>query len=1840
MAAESIVFEVPGIERDAAAAPAPDGFRVAHSARLGSQRGANKTELVTARPGRDVVVLTLKDGPRLMLHPQHARELLLAQRGTARDAAGSGSPVPVPVTLGWPGLEAPASRGRARGWLGQGELLSLDVLTALHKPAAALAAADLARMLDGRVKEGLYRLMPDARPGKLTTPERKIAPAHGPLLVLVHGTFVDTGSTFGKLWLRKDGMLERVFRFYDGRVYALEHATVGASPIANALTLAQALPKGAVVHLLTHSRGGLVAEVLARACSGAPLDARDRQYFTNRDSHLADLKALFALAARKGLRVERIVRVACPARGTLLASSRLDAYLSVLRWLLGLAGGAAADAVAGFLHEVALRRTEADALPGLEAMMPERPLVNWLNDGGRTIGGDLRVIAGDIEADSPAAWLKTLVADAFYWTDNDLIVQTRSMYGGFPRAAQGGRPAATFLLDRGGTVSHFEYFGNGTTATAVCRALTEADPAGFQPIGPLSWEGKAGDGVRGGRLVSRGGPAPELPAVFVLPGILGSNIERGDRRLWLGFRFLNSFDELAWSDSTAGEYRAASPLYLYDDLIDDLAATHDVIPFPFDWRAPIEQEARRLARAVDAALDVRRASGQPVRLLAHSMGGLVARTMQLEAPATWDRLMAVPGARLLMLGTPNGGSWAPLQTLSGDDSFGNVLASVGSLFNRGRAREIMAGMPGFIQLQAGLLDAAANLADAATWQRLADKDERIMVERSSWHATLLQRDMYKWSAPPQAVLDRAVDLRRRLDNQRGALAQWDGGIVIVVGEAPLTPAGFEMTEAGLEYTNVAGGGDGRVTLENALLPGIRAWSLAAEHGRLPQARHAFGAMRDLLATGTTTRLPEAGAAQRGAVPRLRAMKAAGRMVRSRPSRGEFDELVPADPLELAGMLRPGPGAQPPPPAETPLRVAVCNGDFRFVRPPLMLGHYQSASLSGSEAVMDRLLGGAMSESLGASLYPNTPGAHQIFNNRSPDPANPLSLPRPPDVIVIGLGPEGKLRSTDLVDAVRQGIVAYAQRLGERNERAPFKLAATLIGSGGTHITVGTAAMSIVHGAVQANERLRGVAWPPLAELTIVELYLDRACEALRAIQVQEKASQKLTADPVVRFTQGALRRPIDSGYRGANYDFISALAGSSGDERYAPITFVLDTRRARTEVTAQRTQVPLLRELVLQASNDVNPDTRIGRTLFNLLIPSEIEPYLAGTSDLVIELNKGTAGLPWELLTTRDDDDPSRKPWAVRCKLIRKVQTREFRALPRDAQRDDAILVIGEPQSSYAPLPGARREAKAVQEAVLASLGPRAGGAVRLFEQADAKTIINALFERDYRVIHIAGHGKEGANGGVVLSGDDIFLGAEEVKAMRVTPELVFLNCCHLGARDTAELMKPDERVARAYDRADFAATIADALIGAGVRCVIAAGWAVDDTAAVVFAQTFYTALLNGQRFIDAVGMAREATWSHNCNCNTWAAYQCYGDPEWTFRSNVDPGTDQPEDGDEHLAISSADSLIILLERICYDNKYDIQRTTAPKDRIDRLAAAFAPLWSHIGVVAEAFGQAYESVEAYGDAERWYRAAIDADDGTASFRANELLAALLLLLPPSQASKANVTQGIERLKQLVAIHPTARRANLLGAGHKLLAKYESAPDAGADVPEPVSAPPAAPASRHAPEPAAPAGERDALTEAAKHFADAARLADDGSPLKYEAAKSGMACELRLALRAPRHGEVAWPSVTALRDIGRVMARDAAADPTFRNVVGQIELQVYEAVINGTLARECGDLRSSFNALKERVPSPNDWRQVAADTDFVLAPYGALADAAERAAAHELVELLNQLAGQEVPRVKG
>jgi CHAT domain len=954
-----------------------------------------------------------------------------------------------------------------------------------------------------------------------------------------------------------------------------------------------------------------------------------------------------------------------------------------------------------------------------------------------------------------------------------------------------------------------------------------------------------------------------------------------------------------------------------------------------------------------------------------------------------------------------------------------------------------------------------------------------------------------------------------------------------------------------------------------------------------------------------------------------------------------------------------------------LRVTVVNGDLTFEQAPILLGHYRATRLTGTERVMNDFIGGAMEQSLQMGLYPLGPGTHQIFVNTRCDPESPRRLPRPKAVVVVGLGEEGKLNAADLVHTVRQAVIAWAQRSSEQDGSPPesIELAATLIGSGGTGITAGQAAQRIAQGVHEANALLGagddGRRWPRVGHLRLIELYLDRATEAWRALKMQAAATpERYDITDQVAIGIGPLPRPVESGYRGADYDFITAEA-ERGEHGQTRIKYTLDTRRARSEVRAQHTQSSLLRDLVANASNAESND-QIGRTLFKLLVPVEMEPFLAGAGEMQIELVPETAGIPWELLDTdRGDHDADRRPWAIRSKLLRKLRTQEFRNDVRDADPNSSVLIIGEPECPprYPRLYGARMEAQEVHACLV---GPNALAAERvkaLLGESDdhpgpnARTVIDALLERPWRIVHIAGHGalptEGGAKGGVVLS-NDTFLGPDEIATMRVVPELVFVNCCHLAARNVEQLLAAD--APSGYDRVHFASGVAEELIKIGVKCVIAAGWAVNDEAAATFARTFYGSLLRGSRFITAVAEAREA--AYDTTNNTWAAYQCYGDPDWVLRRDLgDANAPSARKDDEFAAVASAAALKLALETIVVQTKFQRYKPQTQLERVRALEERFGARWGHLGEVADLFGEASLAARDLEAAIRWYERAVSAGDGTAPIKAAEQLAnvrirlgaetveraekernaAAALLKKAARgrrvadrkaraaarraldgaaqalrkslaAARGEIKNGIATLDRLSNLQPTMERESLRGSAHKRLALVAAVAGQAAE-------------------------ERRAIEAAKRHYAQAVAIGREaGAASVFYPGLNYLAAEL--ALNAGRRGR-RRPDQTIVEATRTSLENRVSADPDFWSIVGQAELQLYMVLGDGRkLASARESLERTYAELHDRVPAPWLWASAYDTAAFVLRRYAARAPAPEARAATALLEKLAGFAGIE------
>lgn len=342
------------------------------------------------------------------------------------------------------------------------------------RPVDALSLAVVRQLEDRLIQAPGLRTVADVAGGVELRPFTP--PAGGrPLLVLIHGTASNTLGGFAGLWASEAG---RPFwsslreRFGPDGIAAFEHCTLSQSPARNALDLARALPSETSLHVLTHSRGGLVGELLCLdpGAESTVAGLAEHAFKGDHAQYAKDVTELLAELGRKELRIERFVRVACPAAGTTLASQRLDRYLGGLLNVLSLATGS--KVVVPFVKSVLLAvvgaRTKPEVLPGLEAMIPGSSLVRFVAAQPAQVGEGVLAVAGDFEGEGVLSRLKGLFFDLYYLQANDFVVDTGSMGKGIPRARM------QTLQDSGPTTDHFSYFVNPSTLQPIHAVLAEA----------------------------------------------------------------------------------------------------------------------------------------------------------------------------------------------------------------------------------------------------------------------------------------------------------------------------------------------------------------------------------------------------------------------------------------------------------------------------------------------------------------------------------------------------------------------------------------------------------------------------------------------------------------------------------------------------------------------------------------------------------------------------------------------------------------------------------------------------------------------------------------------------------------------------------------------------------------------------------------------------------------------------------------------------------------------------------------------------------------------------------------------------------------------------------------------------------------------------------------------------------------------------------------------------------------------------------------------------------------------------------------------------------------------
>jgi hypothetical protein len=328
-------------------------------------------------------------------------------------------------------------------------------------------------------------------------------------------------------------------------------------------------------------------------------------------------------------------------------------------------------------------------------------------------------------------------------------------------------------------------------------------------------------------------PGPRARRVYVLPGIMGSQlgIVRGggkpDDILWLDpidFQLGRLTDLKLGAGTRVVALGAMS--YSYLKLTLSLrAAGYDAALLDYDWRRDVASLGKLLADRI--AADGR----DDVALVGHSMGGLVARAALTQGAG--PRV-----SRVVLLGTPNSGSFGAVQALRGTYSVVRKLAQLDLRHDAEfLAREVFSSFPGLHELLPAAVDGAdLDLFEAGAWPVDAQGPDPDLLRAAA-----------------------------RLDTR---IAPGDARFHVVIGCNHATATGIALRGTEFEYEYSRRGG-GTVPIALAQLPGAQHGYIDCDHSDLPLDDRVIAGTIELLGSGATQRFAAAPLAVNGATAHVR-----------------------------------------------------------------------------------------------------------------------------------------------------------------------------------------------------------------------------------------------------------------------------------------------------------------------------------------------------------------------------------------------------------------------------------------------------------------------------------------------------------------------------------------------------------------------------------------------------------------------------------------------------------------------------------------------------------------------------------------------------------------------------------------------------------------------------------------------------------------------------------------------------------------------------------------------------------------------------------------------------------
>ncbi len=920
-----------------------------------------------------------------------------------------------------------------------------------------------------------------------------------------------------------------------------------------------------------------------------------------------------------------------------------------------------------------------------------------------------------------------------------------------------------------------------------------------------------------------------------------------------------------------------------------LRAHWNVEPFAYDWRKDIDLSSDALANLITTKFP-----GQPVHLVAHSMGGLVSRNFIRRHPRLWDSMQSAgdgKGGRLIMLGTPNYGSFAIPQVLSGTDKMVSLLASMDVHHNLNELLSITNTFVGSYQMLPApkMLPASLQaLYRSETWGSVPGVSQRHLDRAYHFHADL--------------------ESNATINPDR---------MVYIAGCRKPTIDGLTIVSPGEFDYSLTNAGDGRVPHALGLLKDVPTYYVDEVHGDLARNDQVLSAVEEVLANGVTSALGTQvlRAVERGA-PTLRdyrttldrtrlesidELASRGRALQIR-QRAKTPKDIPEAQLRQAfseeevqfaedAIIKAALGSdtrssplhaptrQPRARAQNKvqLEVAVVQADItEFEAPIVVVGHYKGVPLVHAIGAIDRKLNNWITRACELGMFAGNLGETFYV----PNVAKRLGAD---GVVVAGMGEFGKFTTDDLM-LLMANVAIGASALGLHS------FASVLIGSGAGSLSRDSALRSFVDGIADGLRRLSeesAAQYSPIQRITLVErdarIYQDLRHQLERFEQEDTLQQARIKLLPGKKPDRSKAGRRSSARGRAQ-----SVPSGNGGSLEEVRLTVELSDGKFRFSALDQSAVMPVRDVAVntayatraaerLMQSSTREEQEQFGQFLFTYLIPEDFQPLLYSGKPLRLILDRSTAGYPWEMACFSG----SRRSNTLATFGTDLGVTRQFRTLLAGApalkpplNRSIKALVVADPAPEpQLQLPGARREGRAVANVLRAH--NRADLSVQVTErightECDPVEILSLLLSGQFDIVHFAGHGdfnqQYPEKSGWIL-GKKWLLTAAEIFRARQVPRLVFANACFSAEVREGEALAADE-MSRGL------ASIAQAFFERGVVNYIGAGWPVDDEQATKFAQSFYGDALAGTTIGEAVRNARRSIVGYG---STWGAYQHYG---------------------------------------------------------------------------------------------------------------------------------------------------------------------------------------------------------------------------------------------------------------------------------------------------------------------------------------------------------------------------